>query len=306
MARRADHRGNGDTETPVTTDLDGAYEYCRRLTRERAKNFYYAFITLPAVKRRAIYATYAFCRLCDDATDDTTDPDVKLRLVAEQREALERTCAGRPEGQVYVALLDTISTYRIPRTYLDEVINGVEMDITKSRYATFKELSEYCYRVASAVGLICIEIFGYTDPSARQHAIDLGVAMQLTNILRDVDEDLERGQLYIPGEDLARFGCSEEDILHRRTGDSFRDLMRFQVERARDYFQRGSRLLPLLSPRSRACPAVLHGIYSRLLDRMEAVEFNVFDERIGLSTREKLGLLAMVWVKMIAARALGR
>ena len=286
----------------MTTDLDLAYDYCRRLTKERAKNFYYAFITLPAAKRRAIYATYAFCRLCDDATDEATDPDVKLHLVEQQREALERTCAGRPEGQVYVALHDTMTTYGIPRTYLDEVINGVEMDITKFRYATFEELSEYCYRVASAVGLICIEIFGYDNPCARQHAIDLGLAMQLTNILRDVDEDLERDRLYIPGEDLARFGCSEEDILLRRTGEGFREMMRFQVERARDYFQRGRQLLPLLSPRSRTCPAMLHSLYSRLLDRIEAAEYNVFGERISLSTPEKLGLLAKLWLNAIVSR----
>ena len=286
----------------MTTDLDLAYDYCRRLTRERAKNFYYAFVTLPAAKRRAIYATYAFCRLCDDATDDTDDPDVKLQLVEQQREALEKTCAGRPEGRVHLALHDTINTFGIPRSYLDEVINGVEMDITKTRYSTFEELSEYCYRVASAVGLICIEIFGYSNPCARQHAIDLGLAMQLTNILRDVEEDLERGRLYIPGEDLERFGCSEEDMLLRRTGDGFRDLMRFQVERARDYFQRGKRLLPLLSPRSRACPAVLHGLYTRLLDRMEAVDYNVFGRRISLSTREKMGLLAKLWLSVIVSR----
>ena len=286
----------------MTTDLDLAYDYCRRLTRERAKNFYYAFVTLPAAKRRAIYATYAFCRLCDDATDDSDDPDVKLQLVEEQREALERTCAGRPDGLVHLALHDTINTYGIPRSYLDEVINGVEMDITKTRYATFEELSEYCYRVASAVGLICIEIFGYSNPCARQHAIDLGLAMQLTNILRDVEEDLDRGRLYIPGEDLERFGCSEDDLLLRKPGDGFRDLMRFQVERARDYFERGKRLLPLLSPRSRACPAVLHGLYSRLLDRMEAVDYNVFGGRISLSTREKLGLLAKLWLSVVVSR----
>ena len=286
----------------MTTDLDLAYEYCRRLTKERAKNFYYAFITLPAAKRRAIYATYAFCRLCDDATDDSDDPDVKLRLVGEQREALEMTCAGKPEGQVYLALHDTINSFGIPRDHLDEVINGVEMDITKSRYATFEELSEYCYRVASAVGLVCIEIFGYTDPNARQHAVDLGIAMQLTNILRDVEEDLERDRLYLPSEDLERFGCSEDEILQRRTSDGFRDMMRFQVERARDYFQRGKRLMPLLSPRSRACPAVLHGLYSRLLDRIEAADYNVFGKRIGLGTHEKLGLTAKLWLNAIVSR----
>ena len=156
-------------------ELDQAYAYCRSITRERAKNFYYAFITLPTAKRRAIYAAYAFCRLCDDDVDDVTDVDEKLRLLAEQREGLARTYVGAPEGRVFVALQDVISAYNIPREYLEEVINGVEMDISKARYPTFEELEEYCYRVASAVGLICIEIFGYKDPCAREHAVDWGL-----------------------------------------------------------------------------------------------------------------------------------
>ncbi len=290
----------------MASELDQAYEYCRRLTKERAKNFYYAFITLPAEKRRAIYAAYAFCRLCDDATDDYTEVEEKLRLVAEQRALLAGAGAGRPEGQVYVALQDAIDTYGIPMEYLEEVINGVEMDISKTRYATFEELREYCYRVASSVGLVCIEIFGYDDPDAREHAVDLGLAMQLTNILRDVEEDMERDRVYIPQEELARFGCSEEDIFQGRVNDNFRDLMRFQVERAREYFRNGKRLLPLLSPRSRACPAVLHGTYSRLLDRIEASGYNVFGKRVSLSTGEKLVLMARLWANGIAARASGR
>ena len=290
----------------MARELDQAYEYCRRLTKERAKNFYYAFVTLPTRKRRAIYAVYAFCRLCDDATDDFTDAEEKLRLVAEQREGLAKTYAGAPEGQVFLAMEDAISTYHIPLEYLEEVINGVEMDISKTRYSTFEELREYCYRVASSVGLICIEIFGYEDPSARDYAVDLGLAMQLTNILRDVEEDIGRDRVYIPQEDLDRFGCSEEDLFLKRTNDSFRGLMRFQVERARDYFTRGKRLLPLLSARSRVCPAVLHGTYSRILDRIEASGYNVFGRRISLSTREKLVLMARLWVNGIAARAAGK
>ena len=290
----------------MARELDQAYEYCRRLTKERAKNFYYAFVTLPGRKRRAIYAAYAFCRLCDDATDDFTDAEEKQRLVAEQREGLAKTYAGAPEGQVFLAMEDAINTYHIPMEYLEDVINGVEMDISKTRYSTFEELREYCYRVASSVGLICIEIFGYEDPSARDYAVDLGLAMQLTNILRDVEEDIGRDRVYIPQEDLDRFGCSEEDIFLKRINDSFRGLMRFQVERARDYFTRGKRLLPLLSAGSRACPAVLHGTYSRLLDRIEASGYNVFGRRISLSTREKLVLMARLWVNGMAARAAGK
>ena len=273
-------------------ELDHAYAYCRSITRERAKNFYYAFITLPTAKRKAIYAAYAFCRLCDDAVDEVTDVDEKLRLLAEQREGLASTYAGAPEGRVFVALQDVISAYNIPREYLEEVINGVEMDISKARYPTFEELREYCYRVASAVGLICIEIFGYNDPSAREHAVELGLAMQLTNIRRDVEEDVARDRVYIPQEDLERFGCSEEDIFRGRVTDNFRDLMRFQVGRARERF--------------RACPAMLHNTYSRLLDRIEASGYRVFGNRIGLSAGGKLAMVARLWVNGIAARAAGK
>ena len=290
----------------MASDLDRAYEYCRSLTKERAKNFYYAFITLPPVKRRAIYAVYAFCRLCDDATDEFIDADEKLRLVKEQRDLLAGACSGDPQGQVYVALEDAINSFKIPTGYLEEVINGVEMDVSKTRYATFEELREYCYRVASSVGLICIEIFGYKDTRAVEYAVDLGLAMQLTNILRDVEEDLERDRVYIPQEDIARFGCSEEDLFRGVVNDNFRDLMRFQVDRARDFFRKGRQLLPLLSPRSRACPAVLHGTYSRLLDRIESSGYNVFGRRVSLSTSEKLVLMARLWANGLAARVTER
>ena len=290
----------------MASDLDRAYEYCRSLTKERAKNFYYAFITLPPVKRRAIYAVYAFCRLCDDATDDFIDADEKLRLVKEQRDLLEGACSGDPQGQVYLALEDAINSFKIPTGYLEEVINGVEMDVSKTRYATFEELREYCYRVASSVGLICIEIFGYKDARAVEYAVDLGLAMQLTNILRDVEEDLERDRVYIPQEELARFGCSEEDLFRGVVNDNFRNLMRFQVDRARDFFGKGRQLLPLLSPRSRACPAVLHGTYSRLLDRIESSGYNVFGRRVSLSTSEKLVLMARLWANGLAARVTER
>ena len=290
----------------MATELDLAYEYCRRLTKERAKNFYYAFITLPARKRKAIYAAYAFCRLCDDATDDVTDAEEKSRRVAEQRGGLARTYAGAPDGKVFVALQDAINTYNIPLQYLEDVINGVEMDISKTRYSTFEELREYCYRVASSVGLICIEIFGYEHPSAREYAVDLGLAMQLTNILRDIEEDIGRDRVYIPQEDLDRFGYFEEDLRLGRITDNFQALMRFQVERAREHFSRGQKLLPLLSPRSRACPAVLHGTYSRILDRIEDAGYNVFGRRIGLSTKEKLVLATRLWMNGVATRALGR
>ena len=175
----------------------------------------------------------------------------------------------------------------------------MESDLTATRYQNFEELRTYCYHVASAVGLICIEIFGYTDPRAREYAVDLGLAMQLTNIVRDVEEDLRRDRVYLPQEDLERFGYSEERLFAGEIDDSFRQLMRFQVERARSYFRSGLRLLPLLSPRARPCPAVMARMYMRILDRAEAAGFNVLNARPSLSKREKLFVMAQAWMQTL-------
>ena len=190
------------------TLLRSAYEHCRRITKERAKNFYYAFVTLPAPKRRAIYAVYTFCRKCDDIADGEMPLDSKLHLLAEQRERLEKCYQENSDEQAFIALQHAVINYGIPKDYLDEVIKGVEMDLTWQRYPSFDDLRLYCYRVASVIGLICLEIFEYRDPVAKIHAEDLGLAMQLTNILRDVREDLGRGRIYLPQQELKRFDYS--------------------------------------------------------------------------------------------------
>ncbi len=278
-------------------ELDLAYEQCRRITRQQAKNFYYAFITLPPAKRKAIYAAYAFCRLCDDATDETLPLTEKLRLLEQIRSDLALAYQGQGPSPVFLALAHAATTYHIPQEYFEDVIKGVEMDLTKSRYQTFEELRLYCYRVAAVVGLICIQIFGYRDPRARDYGVDLGLAMQLTNILRDVNEDLERDRIYIPQDEMERFGYSERALKARRMDEAFQRLMGFQAQRARHYFQNGLHLLPLISPRSRACPAILAGVYSRILDRIEASHFNVFNGRVSLSKREKLFLTTKIWLR---------
>lgn len=286
----------------TTADLAAAYEHCRRVTREQAKNFYYAFVTLPPRKRKAICAAYAFCRLCDDITDEPLEAAEKVRRLAQVRAGLEAAYAGQPDGPVFAALKDASDAFHIPQSYFNEVVSGVEMDLTKSRYRTFDELYTYCYRVASAVGLICIEVFQYRDSQARQYAVDMGVAMQLTNILRDLKEDVERGRMYLPQDEMERFGYSEEELGRGIINEGFLNLMRFQTARARRYFDSGRRLLPLLSWRSRACPAVLHGLYSRILDRIEARGYNVFDRRVRLSTREKLLLTGKLWIQSLFIR----
>ncbi len=283
--------------SPLTTPPLEAYEHCRRITREAAGNFYYAFVTLPRQRRRAMYAAYAYCRLCDDLSDDDLPIDEKTRRIQGIDGLLEEARAGNPDGPVFEALAHAAAEYGIPYEDLIEVARGVEMDLTISRYETFEDLATYCYRVASVVGLICIQIMGYTDQRAREYAIDLGLAMQLTNILRDVREDAERGRIYIPQEDLRQFGYSEEDLLAGTVNDQFRSLMEFEVARAREYFNRGKRLLKLLPVRTRAFPAVLGGLYGRVLDRIEARNYNVFEGRVGLSTREKVGLAVRLWIQ---------
>ncbi len=244
-----------------------------------------------------MYAAYAYCRLCDDLSDDDLPIDEKTRRIQGIDALLEEARAGNPDGPVFEALAHAAVEYDIPYEDLVEVARGVEMDLTISRYETFDDLKTYCYRVASVVGLICIQIMGYTDQRAREYAIDLGLAMQLTNILRDIREDAERGRIYIPQEDLRRFGYSEEDLLAGTVNDQFRSLMEFEVARAREYFERGKRLLKLLPVRTRAFPAVLGGLYGRVLDRIEARNYNVFEGRVGLSTREKVGLAVRLWIQ---------
>ena len=278
----------------MESDLKAAHDHCQRVTRAEAKNFYYAFRTLPARKRRAIYAAYAFCRLCDDIADGDLPPDEKGRLLDETRARLGSDAnAGR--HPVFLALHDTIEAFDIPVRHFHEIIDGVEMDLTTTRYGTFEELRVYCYRVASAVGLVCIEIFGYEGEEAKEYAVDMGLAMQLTNIIRDVREDSLRGRIYVPLDELERFRYTEQDLEQGVVNESFRQLMEYQAARARGHFERGRRIVPLLSADSRACLALLHGLYSRILDRIEATGFDVYSRRVGLGTHEKLFLLARLW-----------
>ena len=278
----------------MATDLDMAYDYCRRVAKAEAKNFYYAFRTLPYAKRRAIYAVYAFCRYCDDVADEDLPPEEKRRLLSETRDRLHNPRLA-PDDPVFMALEGAIADFGIPRRYLEDVIRGVETDLAVSRFQTFDDLRDYCYLVASTVGLICIEIFGYDDPAAVEYAVDLGLAMQLTNIMRDVKEDADRDRIYIPLDDIAHFGYSERDLMAGLNNANFRALMDFQAARARRYFDSGARLFPLLSRESRACAAVLHQLYSRILDRMEETGYDVFKRRIGLSAGEKILLVARLW-----------
>ena len=282
--------------TATQPDLDAAYDLCRRITKAEAKNFYYAFRTLPAVKRRAIYAAYAFCRLCDDISDEDMSHEERLDGFRGVRESLARAHQGWLEEPVFAALGDSATRFGVPWEHFDEIVTGVEMDLDISRYRTFDDLREYCHKVASVVGLVSIRIFGHDDhPEVETYAVDLGLAMQLTNILRDIKEDAGRDRVYIPQDELRRFGCSEADLTNGVVNASFRELMRFQVGRAREFFESGRKLIPLLEPDARACTAVLIGVYGSVLNRIEAADYDVFSKRVSLSTGEKLVTMAKLW-----------
>ena len=281
------------------TSLQLGYRQSRAITRSEAKNFYYAFLTLPQARRSAIYVVYAFCRHCDDAVDTAGSDHDKLSALANLRFNLGEAYSQRTSDPLFEALADVAFRYDIPEEYLEDVIRGVEADLTKTSYKDFEELRGYCYQVASVVGLICLQIFGYQDAKAKEYAIDLGLAMQLTNILRDVREDLEMGRVYLPQDELSRFGYSEAELRDYAINDAFVALMRFQAERARHYFNSGFQLLPYLSPRSRSCPAVLGRIYSKVLQHIEASDYDVFHERISLSKGEKLRVTAQTWLTTV-------
>ena len=278
------------------TSLAMAYEECRQITRREAKNFYFAFLTLPKAQRAAIYVAYTFCRYCDDAVDEEGSLDRKLTMLTELRGKLGLCYDNRVDEPLFLALADVVGKYGIPQEYFLEILAGVESDLVKDRYGDFDELRQYCYQVASAVGLVCLHIFGFQDPRAKDRAIDLGLAMQLTNIARDVKEDLDMGRVYLPQDEMERFGYSEAELIAGTVNPAFVELMRFHCQRAREYFDSGFLLLPYLSQRSRACPAVLGRLYSRVLDRIEDADYDVLHHRVSLSKMEKVRVTAQTWL----------
>jgi phytoene synthase len=270
-----------------------AYAFCRSVARTEARNFYYGFVLLPPERRAGIYAAYAFSRRADDSVDEGGSQEQRVAAVARLRHDLDACAAGTApaDDPVLVALSDTIRRFSIPRRHLDALIDGVEMDISVDRYADFPALKEYCDRVAGAVGLVSLHIFGFRDPAAPGHAADLGVALQIVNIMRDVAEDAARGRIYLPADEMGAHGVTEEDLLAGRATPGFRALMARQGERAREYFASGERLLPLLDRRSRMCVAMLAGLYREILREIEARDHDVFAGRVSLSAPRKLRLM---------------
>jgi len=310
-----DHtNGNKMEKIPVAT----AYAACETIARREAKNFYYAFRVLPPAKRAAMCAVYAFMRHADDLADDERWP-IEQRLLNTQQwiDQWHRAARGGPtENPVFVALRDTQTRFQISTELLDQLVQGTMMDLTTApaegasdarraspesvapeftTYRNFDDLYRYCYYVASVVGLVCIRIFGYTDPYAEKLAEQTGIAFQLTNILRDVREDAERGRIYLPLEDLDKCSVTPEQLAtncgERSLTPGERSLMQMEAQRARQYYAAADSLLPLISPDGRAALWVLVTIYRRLLDRIESAQYQVFSDKIRVPTWEKMGIL---------------
>jgi phytoene synthase len=269
----------------------------RRVTKASGSNFYYAFLFLPKPKREAIYAVYAFCRLSDDLVDEVKtggDPDAALRR---WRQELDTDFHSGADHPVIAAVGQAARRFHIPKAYFQELLNGMEMDLTRTRYATFEELYSYCYRVASVVGLICIEIFGYRNPGTKTYAERLGIAFQLTNILRDLALDARRGRIYLPQDELKRFGYTEDELLAGRYNDAFVELMRFQCGRTRDCFRAASAALPAEDTRSLLAAEIMRAIYYRLLLKIEQERYDVFKREIALGKSRKLFLASALWLR---------
>jgi phytoene synthase len=267
------------------------------LTRRSRSNFYYAFLTLPRARRDALYAVYAFCRTVDDIADLGRDATRQRDELGRWRQDVARCFEPGPPPSHPIArqLATAVRTYPIPRAALEAIIEGCEMDLARVRYETVEDLYPYCHRVASAVGLCCIEIFGYTDPRAREYAVHLGTALQLTNILRDVGTDARDGRVYLPQRELREFGVPEDDLVAGRYGDAFVRLMRHQAARARQFYAAAAAAYPVADARSLIAAEIMGGIYRALLEEIEARRFAVFGERITLPARRKVAIALRCW-----------
>jgi len=282
----------------MSISVEESYRLCGALARKAHTNFYVSFLAMPNAKREAMCVVYAFMRHSDDIADDAHSLEAARAALRGWRESVVAALEGRETDEpILPALVDVVRRYGIEPRYLFELLDGVEMDLSENRFATFEELYQYCYRVASCVGLVVMPIFGYTDKAALALAEACGIAFQLTNILRDVKEDAARGRIYLPAEDMRRFGVEEQDIMASRHTPQFAELMRFEVARARGYYAKAAPLLEMISADSRGTLAVMMGVYGRLLDKIEARPFRVLEGRVRLTGWEKLRTMIKNWRK---------
>ncbi|MEP0860495.1 MAG: presqualene diphosphate synthase HpnD [Ignavibacterium sp.] len=270
----------------------------KQISRESKSSFYYAFNLLPEKQRDAMNTVYAFCRKTDDIVDDLSVPDdIKYEKLRKWRLEFEKAFAGRSEYPLLNKLGRTISNFNIPLDPFFELIKGMEMDLQKNRYKSFDDLLVYCYRVASTVGLMCIEIFGYKNPSTKDFAVNLGIALQLTNILRDLGKDAEQGRIYLPQEDLLRFNYSETKLYNKISDENFKQLMKYEVERAKNYFDKATQSLDLDDKKTMFAARAMQHIYYRMLERIVRSDYDVLNNEIKVKKIEKVGIALGVWAK---------
>ncbi|HVB97739.1 MAG TPA: phytoene/squalene synthase family protein [Candidatus Dormibacteraeota bacterium] len=278
--------------------IEASYAHCHQVARRAARNFYYGFLLLPAPKRMALCAVYAYMRQVDDLADTPGDVETKRRMLETWRASTERALRGEPGREpLWPALLDAIERYRIPPRYLLDVVAGAGMDLENAVYRTFGELRRYCYHVAGAVGLVCLYIFGFSDARAPELAEQMGIAFQLTNILRDIGQDYRMGRVYLPEEDLRRFGCDARDFMRNTAPDGpLAGMLEFEANRAWEFYRQAWALVPLVSEDSRRALWALARIYSGLLEEIERRRFDVFSARPRLSAAEKIAIL--LWARL--------
>jgi phytoene synthase len=273
-------------------------ESAKNIAKKSKSSFYYDFNLLPEEKRDALNVVYAFCRKTDDIVDENEDAlDVKYEKLRKWRIEFERAFTGRSEFPLLNKLGKIISNFNIPLDPFFELIKGMEMDIQRDRYKSFDDLQLYCYRVASTVGLMCIEIFGYNHPSTKDFAIDLGIALQLTNILRDISKDAESGRIYLPQEDLKNFQYSETELISKVYNDQFKDLMKYETGRAKMYFNSATSHLDLDDKKTMFAARAMQHIYYKMLEKIISADYDVFNNNIKVSNFEKIGIALGVWAK---------
>jgi len=272
-------------------------QYCQDRAAQSGSSFYYSFLFLEPLRRQAITALYAFCREVDDVVDECPDALLARAKLGWWRNEVKALYEGHPSHPVTQALATSLKGFSLPQEQLLEIIDGMEMDLDQIRYADFKALHLYCYRVASVVGLLAAEIFGYSDRQTLKYAHDLGLAFQLTNIIRDVGEDARRGRIYLPQDELSRFGVTEADLLQAHYGDQFRRLMAFQVERAQTMYQQAFAQLPAVDRKAQRAGLIMAAIYRATLDEIARDDYRVLDQRISLPPLRKLWLAGKTWVK---------
>ena len=272
-------------------------QYCQERTAKSGSSFYYSFLFLPPERRKAITALYAFCREVDDVVDECKDPSIARVKLVWWREEIANTFKGQAQHPVTQALLPAIQQFNLAAEHFQEIIDGMEMDLNQNRYPDFKSLQLYCYRVASVVGLLSAEIFGYQDRKTLKYAHDLGMAFQLTNIIRDVGEDARRNRIYLPLDEMKQFGVSETDILNFKENENFSRLMAFQIERAQKYYDNAFSNLPESDRKPQRPGIVMAAIYRTLLNEIQDDGCKVLTTRTTLTPLRKLWLAWKTWVK---------